>query len=214
MSIAQLPGRAAPRNSRADDAAAGSRERLLALVTRIDAERLDVAEELFEEILAHQEAGTGRLTVGEVDALARAGVSTAAIGAPTALPATTRGKLWERQMADRSATVSEVAEMLGVTAARIRQRCAAGTLIAQRRSDGWHLPRFQFPEDREPRGWSTVARSVPRTAPLLLVERVLTSPSAALVFEDEDLAPLDWLARGGDPAAAAIAVDDALNRLP
>ena len=94
------------------------------------------------------------------------------------------------------------------------QRCAAGTLLAQRRSDGWHLPSFQFIDRREPHGWATVAPAIPRTVPLLLAERVLTSPSPRLRMDDEELSPLEWLIQGGDPNEAAAAVDDALHRLP
>jgi hypothetical protein len=43
---------------------------------------------------------------------------------------------------------------------------------------------------------------------------VLTSPAPRLRVDGEALAPFEWLAQGGDPAAAAAAVDDALNRLP
>lgn len=218
MSIAQLPTGRTPGPANGPIGGPGEagsvKDRLRALVTRIDDDRLDVAEAMLEEILAHQEAGTGRLAVGEVAALARIGVSEEALALPSALPATMRGKVWERQMADRSVTVSEAAALLGVTAARVRQRCAAGTLLAQRRSDGWHLPRFQFPEDRELRGWGTVARVIPHGTPLLLAERVLTSPEARLRIDDEEVAPLEWLAQGGDPELAAAAVDDALNRLP
>ena len=212
MSIAQLPERAsrAPRGSR--DRAA--RDRLLALVTQIEGDGLDVAEEMLAVIVAHQHAGTRGLSSAEVSVLERLGVDEAALQAPTALPATARGRLWERQAEQHSSTVSETAEMLGVTAARVRQRCAAGTLLAQRRSDGWRLPRFQFPDGREPHGWSTVARAIPPGTPLLLAERVLTSPSPRLRLDGEALAPLEWLAQGGDPAPAAAAVDDGLNRLP
>ncbi|QBE47556.1 helix-turn-helix domain-containing protein [Leucobacter triazinivorans] len=212
MSIAQLPGSgaAAPRVAR--DRVA--RDRLLALVTQIEGDGLDVAEEMLAGIVAHQHAGTRGLTSTEVSVLDRLGVGEAALQAPTALPATTRGRLWERQAEQQSCTVSEAADMLGVTAARVRQRCTAGTLLAQRRSEGWRLPRFQFPDGREPRGWSAVAQAIPPGTPLLLTERVLTSPAPRLRVDGESLAPLEWLAQGGDPATAAAAVDDALNRLP
>lgn len=212
MSIAHLPQRG-PRGPRVSRDRA-TRDRLLALVTQIEGDGLDVAEEMLTGIVAHQRADTRGLTGAEVSALGRFGVSEAALQEPTALPATARGQLWERQMEQHSCTVSEAAEMLGVTAARVRQRCAAGTLLAQRRSDGWHLPRFQFPDGREPHGWSTVAQAIPPGTPLLLTERVLTSPSPRLRIRGEALAPFEWLAQGGNPAAAAEAVDDALNRLP
>ena len=123
MSIAQLPtGRTpVPANGpiREPGEAGSVKDRLRALVTRITlgAEGApQVAEAMLEEILAHQEAGTGRLAVGEVAALARIGVSEEALALPSALPATMRGKVWERQMADRSVTVSEAAALLGVLA--------------------------------------------------------------------------------------------------
>ncbi|MFT4233018.1 MAG: hypothetical protein QM606_09620 [Leucobacter sp.] len=209
MSIAQLPL----------DRLAGARvrdaqDRVLALVARIDGDGLQVAEEMLAGIVAHQEADTRRLTGAEVSALERLGVGEAALREPSGLPAATQGRLWERQMEQHSCTVTEAARMLGVTAARVRQRCAGGTLLAQRRSDGWHLPLFQFPDGRELRGWSTVARAVPPGTPLLLAERVLSSPDPRLRVDGETLAPFEWLAEGGDPAAAAAAAGDALDRLP
>ncbi|PRI12032.1 hypothetical protein [Leucobacter massiliensis] len=211
MSIAEISG---GRLRAQRSPGGGARERLLALVTQIESDELPIAEEMLEGIVAHQRSGTRGLTAGEIAALARLGVDEAALTAPSALPAATRGLQWERQLERHAWSVSETAEALGVTPARVRQRCAAGTLLAQRRSDGWHLPRFQFPEGRELPGWSAVAAAVPPGAPLLLVERVLSSPSPRMRVEGEELAPLEWLAQGGDPAVAAAAVDDALNRLP
>ncbi|MGW9020810.1 hypothetical protein ACWGOE_04945 [Leucobacter chromiiresistens] len=211
MSIAHLAPAAADRPRQPAGAA---RARLLDLVTHLDAERVDSAEALLSTLLAHQHADTRTLTETEVSALARFGVSEEGLRKPDALRATAQGLLADRALAERSATVAEAAELLGVTPARVRQRCAAGTLLAQRRSDGWHLPRFQFPEDREVPGWATVAAAIPHGTPLLFAERVLTSPAPALVSDGEELAPFEWLAQGGDPAAAAAAVDDALHRLP
>ncbi len=215
MSLAHLPSapRVSPRGRRSA-ADRTARERVLALVTQIEGDRLDLAEEMLAGIVAHQVTGTRGLTEAELAALARAGVDEAALASPSAPVASTRGRLWERHAEQDTCTVAEAAAMLGVTAARVRQRCAAGSLLAQRRSDGWHLPAFQFPDGREPRGWSTVAQAIPSGVPLLLVERVLTSPAPRLVQGDEALAPFEWLAQGGDPGIAATAVDEALNRLP
>lgn len=215
MSIAHLPraGREEAREPRAARDRA-VRKRVLALVTQIGDDRLDLAEEVLTGIVSHRPADTRGLTQAELAALARAGVGEAALLAPTAPTATAKGRLWERQAEQDSCTVTEASAMLGVTAARVRQRCAAGTLLAQRRSDGWHLPTFQFPDGREANGWSTVAQAIPAGTPLLLAERVVTSPAPGLTIDDEALAPFEWLALGGDPAAAAAAVDDALHRLP
>lgn len=215
MSIAKLPARG-PREGRDDrgGAAQPGRDRLTALITQLEDEHLDIAEELLADILAHQRADVRALTGAETAVLERLDVTEAEMQQPSSLPATRRSRLWERQQAERGLTVGEAAEMIGVTPARVRQRCAARTLLAQRRSDGWHLPSFQFLDGRELPGWSGVAPAIPAGTPLPLVERVLTSPAMRLRVDGEELAPFEWLAQGGDPALAAAAVDDALNRLP
>lgn len=212
MSIAQLP----ERSSRGSVASAdrGVRDRIRAIAGRIEGAHLGVAEEILLAVVAHQQAGTRGLTGAEVATLERFGVSAQDVTAPSALPAIARGQLWEQEFVGLSYSVAETAVLLGVTPARIRQRCAAGTLLAQRRSDGWHLPRFQFPDDRETPGWGVVAQAIERSTPSILVERVLTSPAPRLLVDGEELSPFDWLAQGGDPGSAAAAVDDALNRLP
>lgn len=212
MSIAHLTS-ASPRSSK-PGSTARARDRLAALVTELAPDHLDAAEQLLAEIVAHQEAGTRGLSMSEVSVLERLGVTDHELREPTALTGAMKGRVWGKQLAQQSVTVTEAAAMLGVTPARIRQRCAAGTLIAQRQSDGWYLPLFQFPDERELRGWASVARMIPRGTPLLLVERLLTSPAERLQVDGEELAPFEWLAQGGDPLAAAAAIDDGLNRLP
>lgn len=212
MSIAQLPDLSEGDSVVSKDR--GARDRIRVLAGRIQGDHLGVAELILETVVAHQQAGVRGLTVAETASLARFGVSEGDLIEPTSLPAIARGQLWEQEISAHSFSVSETAVLLGVTPARVRQRCAAGTLFAQRRSDGWHLPRFQFPEDREVRGWAMVAQSIERSTPSILVERVLTSPAPRLLVEAEELSPFDWLAQGGDPVIAAAAVDDALNRLP
>lgn len=213
MSIAQLPARS-PREGRGAGTARPGRDRLTALITQLKDDHIDIAAELLTDILAHQRADVRTLTEAETEVLARLDVTEAEIQQPSSLPASRRSRLWEQQHAERSLTVGEAAEMIGVTPARVRQRCAARTLLAQRRSDGWRLPSFQFLDGRELPGWSEVAAAIPAGTPLSLVERVLTSPAMRLRVDGEELAPFEWLAQGGDPALAAAAVDDALNRLP
>lgn len=213
MSLAPLP-RSEPRaTSRAADRAA--RERVIALVTQLEGDdRLSLAEDMLTGILAFQSSDTRGLTRAELSALERAGVTEDALEAGVAPAASMKTALWEREAQADTCTATEAAQLLRVSTARIRQRCAAGTLLAQRRSDGWHLPLFQFPDGREPAGWATVAGAIPPGTPLLLAERVLTTPASRLVMDGEPVAPFEWLANGGNPDAAAYAVDDALNRLP
>lgn len=212
MSIAHLPAETPQRPVAIPGRS--ERDRLTALITQLEDDRLAMAEELLSDIVAHQRADLRSLTGAEVSVLARLGVTEDELREPTSLPASRRSRLWERQHSERSVTVGDAAAMLGVTPARVRQRCAAGTLLAQRRSDGWRLPLFQFPDERELPGWSSVAPAIPAGTPLLVVERVLTSPAMRLRVDGEELAPFEWLAQGGDPDLAAAAVSDALNRLP
>lgn len=212
MSIAQLtstPPRS-PHARRIEE----ERERVFALITRLEDQDLGVAEEAISGILAHQQAGLRGLTVSELEELARIGVSEEELRTPSARTAITRGRLLEQDLERDTWTVSEVAAMLEVTAARIRQRCAAGTLIAQRRRDGWHLPRFQFPGDRELPGWSTIAQAIPVGTHLLAVERGLTTPMSRLQLDGADATIFAWLASGGEPGVASAALYDDLTLLP
>ncbi len=104
--------------------------------------------------------------------------------------------------------------MLGVTATRVRQRAAEGSLYAKRLSGGWQFPAMQFPGGRELPGWSTVAKAIPQSAPLVAVDAALHGPAIQLEYAGTARSPLDWLASGGDAELAAQAVHDALTRLP
>ena len=46
-----------------------------------------------------------------------------------------------------SLTVSQVAQMLGVTRGRVRQELYAGTIYGLKETGGWRLPRWQFTDD-------------------------------------------------------------------
>lgn len=226
MSIAELHAsnrRQVSDRSGSGEARTGARERVLELVTQLSSDQLAVTEQILDDMLARQPRSTRGLTESEVDALAQFGVSTDDLMVPPTYAGRVRGELEERAVQNFSFTVSEAASVLGVTPARVRQRCAAGTLLAQRRSDGWHLPRFQFPDDKELPGWATVAASITPGTPMMLVERVLVNPSVRLRAqgigasddeEPEGISPATWLARGGDPQDAAAAFDDAIHRLP
>lgn len=204
MSIAHLPGRAI-RPRRSD---------VVELVSHLPSDRLSVAAELLTDMLAHEQSGTRNLTASELSALGRLGLSETDILEPTNLSAVARGRMREQELKQCGYTVSEAAAILGVTAARVRQRCSDGSLVAQRQSGGWFIPALQFPHGRPLHGWAHVARAIPRDTPLLVLERALDTPSPQLRVEGEDLTPSQWLEQGGDPAPAATALTDALERLP
>lgn len=190
------------------------RSHVVALVSQIPNDRLGVAEELLADIIAHQEADARSLTSSELSALERLGVTQGELLEPTGLSATARDRLREHEFEQQSYSVAEAAVILGVTPARVRQRCTDGTLLAQRLSGGWRIPALQFPAGRPLHGWAHVAPSIPTGTPLSVVERALNSPSLRLRAGDAELTPIQWLGQGGDPAVAAEALSDALERLP
>lgn len=105
-----------------------------------------------------------------------------------------------------SADVAEVAERLGVTRARIRQRAAERTLLAIREDDEWRFPRGQFAEAAPIRGLPAVSLALPSDLHPVAVWSFLTEPSTDLPIDDQPASPLDWLRSGGSPdPVAAIA---------
>lgn len=190
------------------------RDRVAALLTRISAPAtLDLAEEMLEMLTADEHLSTQNLTVAEINALERMGVSETDLRTPTSLVPLLRGRLHEQALESESFTAQEVADRLGVTTTRVRQRAAEGSLIARRLSDGWRFPTFQFTEDGELPGWSTVARAVVPGTPLTLAHDALTRPTSLLVIGGHGVSVAEWLLAGGDLEQAATAFDTLLNRI-
>jgi hypothetical protein len=102
-----------------------------------------------------------------------------------------------------SEDVPEVAERLGVTRARVRQRALERSLLAIREADEWRFPRLQFAEgdgDRAPiRGLPAVAMALPLDLHPVAAWRFLTEPNGDLELDDRPVSPLAWLRSGGAP---------------
>jgi hypothetical protein len=137
-----------------------------------------------------------------------------AIGSPTPGPAAA-GVLGPEQAAAAARwqlirtgrTVAQVADALGVTPQRIRQRLHARTLLGVHHAGAWVLPAFQFTDDgHELPGWATVCGAVPADAPPIAVEHLLTHPSVDLPRDHEPVSPVQWLVTGGDPNPVAALV--------
>lgn len=126
--------------------------------------------------------------------------STAAVRADTTIRAGAR-------------TVGEVAELLGVSPGRIRQRLAARTLLGFHTTDGWRIPGFLFDPAGELPGLSTVLTALPADVHPVAVEAFLTRPHHELVVDGEVVSPREWLRGGGDPQTVAAAAG-AAYRLP
>lgn len=107
-------------------------------------------------------------------------------------------------------TTTEVAEMLDVTAGRIRQHAANRTLLTVKTRGNARFPRFQFTADGDVLpGWETVAPHFPRDAHPLAVEAFLGHVSEELEIGDRLVSPSEWLSTGGEPSVVADLVDDA-----
>ena len=105
-----------------------------------------------------------------------------------------------------SADVAEIAERLGVTRARVRQRAGERTLLAIREDDEWRFPRGQFDGAAPIRGLPAVSLALPLGLHPVAVWGFLTDPSTDLPVDDRAASPLEWLRSGGSPdPVAAIA---------
>ena len=102
--------------------------------------------------------------------------------------------------------VAGVAERLGVTRARVRQRAGERTLLAIREDDEWRFPRAQFADDAPIRGLPAVSVALPPDLHPVAMWTFLNEPSTDLAIGDRPASPLDWLRSGGSPdPVAAIA---------
>ena len=105
---------------------------------------------------------------------------------------------WQLVRTGRS--VTQVADSLGVSTQRIRQRLKAGTLLGVHHAGSWVLPAFQFTADgHELPGWSTVCAALPHDVPAIVVEHVMTHPAVDLVRDHQSLSPAEWLLSGDNP---------------
>ena len=105
-----------------------------------------------------------------------------------------------------SEDVGAVAERLGVTRARVRQRAAERPLLAIREDDEWRFPRAQFADGAPIRGLPAVSLALPPDLHPIAVWSFLNEPSTDLALGDRPATPLEWLRSGGSPdPVAAIA---------
>lgn len=94
--------------------------------------------------------------------------------------------------------LAEAARRLGVSDARLRQRIAAGSLMAIPRPHGrgWLIPAFQLTEAGEIPHLSRVLQATGRPVSAQAMDRFFRTPREDL----EGVSPRDWLIAGHDPA--------------
>jgi hypothetical protein len=95
--------------------------------------------------------------------------------------------------------VAEVAQRLGVTRARIRQRALERSLLAIREADEWRFPRAQFTGGAPVRGLPAVSLALPLDLHPVAAWRFLSEPNGDLELDEHAVSPLDWLRSGGSP---------------
>ena len=102
-------------------------------------------------------------------------------------------------------SANEVAELLGVSASRVRQRRLDRTLWAIEDAGGWVFPALQFENAdgrrRQIRHLDQVLPAIPADLHPLAVARLLNTPQADLAVEGKPVSPLQWLRDGGDVRA-------------
>lgn len=153
-------------------------------------------------------AGDAVLTAAQEAELARGGSLVRAMP-PMAQRASVRTKLEKSRMLADALSVREVAELLGVSDSRIRQRAVGRSLLVIRATEGLRFPRFQFPDNAELPGWDQVAPHFPAEAHPVGVARFMQTPVVDLEIEGQPVTPIQWLAEGGSPRVVADLVDGA-----
>jgi hypothetical protein len=110
-------------------------------------------------------------------------------------------------------TVREVAEMLGRSEVRVRQRLADHSLLGVRAGNAWRVPAFQFESGAELPGWDRVMAALPRDVHPLTVARFLDRRHPDLDLDGQPTSPRAWLRAGADPRAV-VEIAAGLHTLP
>jgi hypothetical protein len=98
-------------------------------------------------------------------------------------------------------STKDVADALGVSEGRIRQRLHDRSLVGIQEQRTWRVPRFQFTQTgRVLPGLPELLRVVPEDVPLVVLATFLDRVSPDLVPGDDPVTPRVWLESGGDVA--------------
>ncbi len=95
----------------------------------------------------------------------------------------------------------QTAALLGVSASRIRQRLAEGSLYSIEGLNGRVCPRFQFSASGELPGLSLALKAMDKEVHPILVERFFLSvnPDLESSLLNQCMSPREWLLTGHDP---------------
>ena len=110
------------------------------------------------------------------------------------------------QMVTTALSQKEVAELLGVSTSRIRQKLEAGELYAVRTTGGRVCPRFQFGPGGTLPGLESVLRALHTEAHPVAVQRFFMDVHPDLESEtlNRALSPHEWLLTGHSPETLVV----------
>lgn len=106
-----------------------------------------------------------------------------------------------RRIEERSITIMEAANHLGITEEMLLDKISAGELLVIMDSDGkgHRIPLFQITEGGELPGLSSVLRELRKGIKPIIVEGFFMTPQPDLEAEDGSaMTPVQWLAMGKD----------------
>lgn len=161
----------------------------------------DLAQAL-ERALGHylSSPGSAPLSAKATAALRSGGLDLDATGAYAATAARTAADY--AALVATSLSVPAAAARLGVDGSRVRHRIQAGELWALRTPGGRRLlPLLQFGAEGLLPGLPEVLRSLPEDLHPLEQSAFLTGRRPELRLHGREQSPVEWLSRGGDPAA-------------
>lgn len=96
-------------------------------------------------------------------------------------------------------TVDQAATQMELDPSRVRQMLRNHALHGIREDEGWRIPRYQFGGARPVRGLGHVLQALSGDLHPVAVWRWLTRPDPELEIDGEPVAPIAWVASGGDP---------------
>lgn len=124
-----------------------------------------------------------------------------------ALAANARGILADQIRSSMS--VNDAAQMLGISASRVRHRIRDHAPYGFKLGSSMRLPRWQFHQDGQPLpGLRGLLDALPETLHPLEVAGFMTGPDSDLVIGGTMVSPRHWLTSGGDLAAVVALARD------
>jgi hypothetical protein len=150
-------------------------------------------------------AGSGALTLHEMQALESVGLSSTAWDGSADQDPLVQSIADYMALLETSLTAGEVAKSLKVDVSRVHQRLRERSLFGIEYEGEYRLPRFQFERRRVLPGLREVMGALPtQLNPLDVAQWFLApNPELKLANDDAPLSPREWLLRGEPVSAVA-----------